>query len=395
MNALFQALLLITALPKMALAAQEPLREWPAEGPKKLWSVSISPSMGTFSGPVPVGGKLFVLGRNGTKDVVKCLSADSGKTLWNYEYDAPGAVSYGSGPRARPIVAADRVYTSNAFNRVFCFDAETGVPLWDRDLGKELRPAALGFGAAAAPLILGDLLVCQPGASAAGAGIVALDRKTGKDVWKCAEGSASYAAPQRVTLCGVEQILVYAKNVAGIDPKSGRVLWSYLYEDGKNVAAPMIIGDRVIAGNLSWGVGCRKIVQTGGKWSVLKEWANADVRMCSNSPVLEDGHLYFFDDQARLVGMDVRDGAIKWALQTRPHKLEEHANGLLLAPHHLLLNFEDGVVALYEVSPSGGKVKSSFQAVKGPYAMAPAAIASGRLFVRDSLVLSCFDLTTK
>jgi outer membrane protein assembly factor BamB len=88
-------------------------------------------------------------------------------------------VSYGSGPRARPIVAADRVYTSNAFNRVFCFDAETGVPLWDRDLGKELRPAALGYGAAAAPLILGDLLVCQPGASAAGAGIVALDRKTG------------------------------------------------------------------------------------------------------------------------------------------------------------------------------------------------------------------------
>ncbi len=47
------------------------------------------------------------------------------------------------------------------------------------------------------------------------------------------------------------------------------------------------------------------------------------------------------------------------------------------------------------VARAEGTLKSGFQAVKGPFAMAPAALSSGCLFVRDSLVLSCYDLTAK
>jgi outer membrane protein assembly factor BamB len=109
--------------------------------------------------------------------------------------------------------------------------------------------------------------------------------------------------------------------------------------------------------------------------------------------VLEEGHLYLFDDQANVTCVNARDGKVTWSLPTRPHKMEEHANALLVAPHRLLLNFEDGLVVLFEVSASGGKERARFKAVDGPFAMAPAALAGGRLFVRGQLVLSCFSLS--
>jgi outer membrane protein assembly factor BamB len=196
-----------------------------------------------------------------------------------------------------------------------------------------------------------------------------------------------------VTIGGMRQILLFTSLVAGVDPATGKVLWSYPYADGKNVGAPVVLGDRVIAGNLSWGLSCRRISRKGDAWSVEKVWSAPELRICSFSPVLEEGHLYLYDDQANVTCVSAESGAVTWSLPTRPHKMEEHANALLLAPHQLLLNFEDGLVVLYEVSSKGGRERARFKAVDGALAMSPVTFDGGRLFVRDQQVLSCFRLT--
>src|SRR6185436_5767941 len=90
------------------------------------------------------------------------------------------------------------------------------------------------------PLIDGDKLICTPGGT--NATLVALNKKTGAVIWKCAvpDGdAAAYASAIVVEAGGVKQYVQFlAKGLVGVDAKTGKFLWRY---EKTAVGSPAVI----------------------------------------------------------------------------------------------------------------------------------------------------------
>src|SRR5262249_51922273 len=109
------------------------------------------------------------------------------------------------------------------------------------------------------------------------------------------------------------------------------------------------------------------------------------------SPVLCREYLYGFNE-AKLTCLDVRTGEVCW---------EEGAKGfkkgqLLLAEGHLLIQGEDGELALAEATPEKYREKARCRPFTARRtAWAPPALADGLLLLRDAEEIVCLDLRKK
>src|SRR5262249_4104415 len=83
------------------------------------------------------------------------------------------------------------------------------------------------------PLVDGNKVICCPGSDQAG--IVAFDKKTGAELWRCPlqlykiKGlEISYSSPVISHGAGVKQyIKYYGGGLGGFDPETGKQLWLY------------------------------------------------------------------------------------------------------------------------------------------------------------------------
>jgi outer membrane protein assembly factor BamB len=111
---------------------------WPAGGPRKLWSRSLGDG---YSGVAVEGTTLYTAFRRGSKDVVTALAARTGKTVWEFDYEAPFRNDYseavGPGPYAMPQVIGDRLVTASAIGLIHSLDKKTGKPVWSKNLYRE------------------------------------------------------------------------------------------------------------------------------------------------------------------------------------------------------------------------------------------------------------------
>jgi outer membrane protein assembly factor BamB len=232
-----------------------------------LWQ---APIHGGYSGPAVVGNRLFVLDREaGTmperkkgdtrlpqvpgNERVLCLEATSGKTVWTHAYDCPYRIDYPSGPRTTPTVAGGRVYTLGAMGDLFCLRANSGEVVWSRNFLRDFHLAEPPvWGWAGHPLLDGERLICLVGGE--GSAVVAFHKDTGKEIWRALTAvEIGYAPPVIYTVNGKRQLIVWHPDaVSGLDPKTGKVLWSQPYPVGGkpqrpevNIALPRLEGDRL------------------------------------------------------------------------------------------------------------------------------------------------------
>jgi outer membrane protein assembly factor BamB len=147
------------------------------------WKIPLpGPGMST---PIVWGGKVFLtqsLDREGKKRALLCLDRKDGKTLWQRVTEFSGKESTYEGEKhycsASPVTDGQRVVASFGSAGLVCYDLN-GNPLWTRDLGK----CEQIWGTAASPIIYRDLVIHNfgPGERTF---LIALNKKTGKDVWK-------------------------------------------------------------------------------------------------------------------------------------------------------------------------------------------------------------------
>ena len=86
---------------------------------------------------------------------------------------------------------------------------------------------------------------------------LALEKKTGKVVWK-SEGESSYSSPVPFTLAGKRRVALFASDgLVVVDPVRGRRFASCPWKtrDNCNCADPVIVGDAVFVSS-GYGVGC-------------------------------------------------------------------------------------------------------------------------------------------
>ncbi len=201
----------------------------PASGLKVRWRAPIA--MG-YSSPVIVAGKVYLsdaeVKRPLVRERVHCLEADSGKALWTYAYDHPVPdwffmAGQARGPGATPIVRKGKIYALDLWGNLVCLDAKRGSVVWQKNLKEEFQMKETSVDSS--PLIEGDLLILMLGGKG-GAGIVALDRNTGREVWRALEEAVTWSSPLVIEAGGVRQLIVWTQqSVSSLNPADGKLYW--------------------------------------------------------------------------------------------------------------------------------------------------------------------------
>jgi outer membrane protein assembly factor BamB len=232
------------------------LKQFPAAGPKIVWRTPLGAG---YAGPAVAGGKVYVMDRvlpTGTtnpadpfdkdqaipgSERVVCLNEKTGKILWKRAYDCPYQISYPSGPRTTPVVDGGKVYTLGAMGDLLCLDVVDGKVAWSKNLPKDYQAPVPMWGYAAHLLVDGDRLITLAGGN--GSVVVALDKNTGKELWRALSApEIGYAPPIIVKTGGKRQLIVWhTKAVNSLNPETGAVYWSQRFPERGQVKAGMSI----------------------------------------------------------------------------------------------------------------------------------------------------------
>ena len=159
---------------------------------------------------------------------VVALDAGTGRIIW--ERTAYDGLMYDNRHRkntyasSTPVTDGRLVYAYFEAAGIYAYDF-AGALVWSSSLGKM---AKAGMGPGTSPILFEDLVIVQADQEmGAGSAMVALDKRTGKEVWRTARTTRrSWATPLVVEANKrVELIAAGAEMVAGYDPRSGRELW--------------------------------------------------------------------------------------------------------------------------------------------------------------------------
>ncbi len=214
------------------------LQSWPAGGPPLAFKAT---GIGSgFSAVAVAGGKIFTLGDLGDRQFVVALDEKTGKLLWKADI-GPSWQDEFLGPRSTPSVDGDRVYALSTEGDLVCLEAAAGKPVWRRSLTQDFAGVQMKAGGgnttwkfAESPLIDGDQVIVTPGSREAA--LVALDKKTGKELWRTAipelgPAGADGTAYSSVVIsegAGVRQyVQLIGRGLIGADAKTGKFLWGY------------------------------------------------------------------------------------------------------------------------------------------------------------------------
>lgn len=366
------------------------LASWPAKGPRLVWERDVGEG---FSGPVVVGDALVLFHRGGADEAVECLDAATGKGRWKYAYASGYSDRFGKGdgPRATPVVADGRIFALGAAGHLHCVDLKDGKKLWAHALAEEYRPRPGFFGVGSSPLVEGGRLLVNVGAR--GAGIVAFDAATGKELWKATDQEASYASPIAATIDGVRHAIFFTREgILSLDPATGAVRfskrWRSRLDASVNAATPLVSGDLVFV-TASYGTGA--LLLRCKKDGVEEVWKGDDVLSSQFvTPVVRDGFLYGCDGRqdtgtVALRCLDLKSGKVRWS------KESFGCASAILAEGRLILLTDEGDLVLADATPDGYREISRATILTGPVRAHP-ALASGRLYARDNKRLACWDL---
>lgn len=368
-------------------------RTWPKGGPAVLWKRDVGTG---WAGPAVAGDRLILFHRVENDEVVECLDPATGKPAWAARYRTRyvDEFNFDNGPRATPLVADGRVFTFGADGDLRAWDLTTGKGLWDRNVTKDYGPPKGFFGCATSPLLIGGKLLLNVGSK--GAGVVAFDPTTGKELWKTADDPPSYSSPVVAKWGGDELAVFFTRNgLLAVVPETGRTRYSYPFRPrahaSVNATAPVVSGDRVFL-STAYSTGAVLLDVKSGKAEEV--WQGEDILSCHyNTPVLVKGHLYGIDGrqeggQASLRSVEWDTGKVKWTKEAFGCAGLIHADGLLLACP------ENGDVVLIDPSPDGYKELGRAAVLESPVRALP-ALSGGRLFIRDGKKLVALDVGKK
>lgn len=294
----------------------------------------------------------------------------------------------GPGPRATPTFHEGTLYALGATGELRALDASNGKVRWRTNILEDADVGNLSWGMAASPLIVGNTVVTVPGGGN-GRTLIAYDRATGKVAWTSLDRDAAYASPVRLTLAGVDQIVVFLEaRVVGVSPDRGALLWEFPWStQDNNAAQPLAVGDNRLFVSSSSGGALIEISREGEALKAREAWQTHRMKNDFSTSVHHDGFIYGLD-QGILACIDAASGELKW-------KGGRYGQGqVLLSSGHLVITSDDGELVLVRATSSGHEELAKIPGIEGQTWNNP-AIADGFLLVRNSAQMAAFDLRSE
>lgn len=361
--------------------------DWSKEPPKKLWSRKVGPGWSSFA---VIGKHVFTQEQWAGEEAIVCYHADHGSERWQHvdplRFSEPIG---GVGPRATPTFHAGKLYVLGATGMLNCLDAATGDVQWSRDIAADAGAKVPQWGFASSPLVFeGKVSVFAGGPD--GKSVAAYDAATGALAWAGGKGTHSYSSPQHAKIAGVEQVLSLSEQgLSSLEPTSGALLWNSPWDTQvQRAVQPARVGasDFLLGSAMGHGIRRIHVSRADDAWRAEQVWESTAISPYYNDFVIHENHLYGFDGNF-LTCVELEKGKRRW-------KERGYGNGqlLLLADQGLLLVLaESGEVALVAAKPDKLTEIGRFQAIEGKTWNHP-VLAHGRLFVRNSEQMACFEM---
>ncbi len=267
---------------------------------------------GRPGGPGGPGGRGgFGRGRPAPDAVYKwevyCLNRADGKVVWKQTAveKKPGYATHSSNTYATetPVTDGQRVYAYFGMVGVYCFDM-TGKKLWEKEIGA--YPTAMGFGTGSSPALCDGKVFVQCD-NEQKSFLLALDGKTGKELWKVErDDRTSWSTPfPWKNKVRTELVVCGSRKVRSYEPATGKVLWE-MRSSGSFSSSPAADDERIYFGASSrMSQGSLYAVKVGASGDVTlrdgKEsseavaWSRSRSGPSTASPVVYRGQVYVLD----------------------------------------------------------------------------------------------------
>ena len=366
------------------------LKQWPASGPTVVWTAT---GLGSGYGSMAIAGdRVFVQGtRNGNSIVVAYNRAD-GKEVWSKGLGRLGDDDRGSGPRGTPTVDGDRIYVLTENGELACLKTD-GAEVWRRNILREFNGRQLQWLISESPLVDGAHLIVSPGGP--GAGMVKLDKMTGKTVWQSKELSdpAGYASPIVADVQGVRSYMTFTAGAGvGVRASDGKLMWRYdrAANGTANITTPLFFDNKVFfSSGYGTGAGLVQLSAQNGSVSANEVYFTREMKNHHGGVVLVNGYLYGFDETI-LTCLEFATGKRMWRDRSVGKGAVTYADG------HLYIQSENNVFGLAEASPSGYVEKGRFNIPdKGYPSWAHPVVSDGRLYVRNQDSVIAYDVKAR
>ena len=379
------------------------MKSFPAEGLKIRWRVPVGPG---WSSPVVVQGRVYLtdmrLDKPRAWERIQCFKESNGKLLWNREseLDYPDWAfipEHGGGPAATPIVENGKVYWVGRSGQVACLDARNGKVMWETRLNQKYEVGVLSC--RGSPLIEGNLLIVFAGAKPGGC-VMALDKRTGREVWKALDEALSNSSPLVIAAGGTRQLIVWTdESVASLNPVTGEIYWRepMVTSGNDSIPTPVFQKNQLLISGLMYELDANQPTA-----KVLWPESRAPAkRILSNTstPMLRGDYVYSAKSSGELVCLEASTGNKVWGT-TNVTELKTGASIHLTSHGDATFVFTDeGNLILARLTPAGYHEISRVHLLKptsvlGPKRLAwvPPIYANRCVFARNDEELICASL---
>ena len=395
------------------------LDKFPEGGPRVVWR---QPVAGGYAGPAVGDGSVFVCDYVSDSNVkvdnfdrkeftgkerVLCLDAATGKERWHHEYPVKYSISYPAGPRCTPVIDGDKLYTLGAEGNLICLKAKSGEVVWQKDLPKEYHTKTALWGYAAHPLIDGNKLITLAGGD--GTLAVALDKNTGREIWRSSTSpEQGYSPPTLIKVGDKRQLLLARPNaLAAVDPETGKEIWSVPYEatSGSIIMSPVHSDKYVYLGGYSKKSLMVELADDGSKAEIVwRDKAQHGLSPINVQPFVTEAVMYGLDQDGKLYAVEIPSGKRLWET-TEPVSKRPAANGTAFivrqgeaGDRYWLFN-DSGDLIIAEMSPAGYKeidrahlIEPTNNAFGRDVVWCMPAFANKRMYVRNDSECICVEL---
>lgn len=255
---------------------------------------------------------------------VVALNRKTGSTVWKKTFKAkmpeskyrPGNDSRHGYASSTMATDGEHLYAFFGISGVFCLDMD-GNQVWNTDVGSGTH----GWGSATSPLLYKNLVIVN--ASVESDSMVALDKNTGKEVWRFPGVKKCWSSPMLVDVGDKQELVLnMPRKLGGFDPDTGEQLWHCNGIPDGYVCPSVISHDGVV-----YTIGGRKntaiAVRAGGHGDVTETHVLWTASKGSNvsSPVYIDGYLYWYHESrgmAYCLNAETGDVVYEKRLSPRP-----------------------------------------------------------------------------
>ena len=360
--------------------------DWENNPPELVWRIPVGAG---WSGFAIVDGSAITQEQENEWEKVVCYDLDTGQEKWTHKDLARYYTSLGGlGPRATPTIDGDRVYTVGGTGILNCLDFETGKQIWSTNIFDENSAAVPPWGVSVSPLIHDELVIVSAG------GAVAYYKDIGEIAWTGHRVQSAYSSPVLLTIAGTTQVVLFDDGlITSHDPNTGNLLWKQSWQAaGVECAAQPtpLPGDKLLV-STAYGIGTKLFQITKGnlstKLNVNLIWETIYLKAKFTTIIYYKDYLYALDDGI-FACINPIDGRRQW-------KKGRYGHGqTLLISDVLLVLTESGKVVLLEPNPEKHIELGQFPVLTGQTWNTP-AIAGNHLLIRNNREAACYRLPLK